>query len=100
MSVIDEANGEVKMDILIKNIELKGSLLLTPKAIFKPVEGHDHEKIVQKWEIVKEAEIVPVPEHGDLIDRDALVNSLSADDRDIYVEELLNDSAVVLERTT
>lgn len=48
------------MDILIKNIELKGSLLLTPKAIFKPVEEYDNEKIVQKWEIVKEAEIVPV----------------------------------------
>ena len=63
-------------DILIKNIELKGSLLLTPKAIFKPVEEHDNEKIVQKWEIVKDAEIKTVPDQGDLINRDAVATAM------------------------
>lgn len=88
------------MDILIKNIELKGSLLLTPKAIFKPVEEYDNEKIVQKWEIVKDAEIVPVPEHGRLIDADELADQFSGCCSEIEISSLeyaIYDAPTVLE---
>ena len=40
--------------------------------------------------------LIAVSPHGDLIDRDALIDTLSASDRDIYVKCILEEDATVV----
>ena len=40
--------------------------------------------------------LIEVPPHGDLIDRDALIDTLSSSDRDIYVKCMLEEDATVV----
>ena len=40
--------------------------------------------------------LIAVSPHGDLIDRDALIDTLSASDRDIYVKCMLEEDATVV----
>ena len=99
------------MDILIKNLEPE----------YAPSEGEHEGKIVRlrifsngrvdfinpynEACIKTEAEAVVLPEHGDLIDKDTLRKSFEnqISNGSITVEDIfriIDDSAVVLERTT
>ena len=40
--------------------------------------------------------LIAVSPHGDLIDRDALIDTLSSSDRDIYVKCILKEDATVV----
>lgn len=40
--------------------------------------------------------LIAVSPHGDLIDRDALIDTLSSSDRDIYVKCILEEDATVV----
>lgn len=58
------------------------------------------EKVLDKWHVRTQRDydcpLVEIPPHGDLIDRDALIETLSVSDRDIYVKCILEEDATVI----
>ena len=102
------------MDILIKNMEMPKSCEKCPlKCVVKSNPMIITNKGVSRLTKEKNCPLIPVPEHGDLIDRDALSRRLvkweeeALFDKDIVrasayknVQDILNKSAVVLEKTT
>ena len=69
--------------IYIKNMAMPRKCIRCPFAIFGQCAANndkDIEKIVADAEIDSDCPLVPVPDHGDLIDRDALLNDLQITD--------------------
>jgi hypothetical protein len=114
---VAEDRGELNMDILIKGMEMPKSCEECPffdgswcnaqpmenwrTSYFRPSKGERQES----------CPLIPVPEHGDLIDRDSVATALRDyllnhfgerldEDLSNAIYALIADSAVVLERTT
>lgn len=95
-------------DILIKNVSLKeGELRITGNGIFQKKQKDDFSQgFCASWDWLPLATAIPVPEHGDLIDRDAVLNELKKYYKVGEVAEVgevacfIDDAEVVLERTT
>lgn len=103
------------MDILIKNAEMPINCCFCLFKLFSTcilkerikTKGYHNKKRHPK------CPLIPVPEHGDLIDRDALANSIPEAQPDGFencgrctcmtkdeMVEIIMDAVVVLERTT
>ena len=108
------------MDILIKNMEMPKSCEKCPlKCVVKSNPMIITNKGVSRLTKEKDCPLIPVPEHGDLIDRQKFYEKIVQHIKDTESEdftdkeremvqmamkavlyELLNECAVVLERTT
>ena len=86
------------MDIYIKNIEMPITCRDCPIGNPKLKTCYLLNEPKRNLERRSDCPLIAVSPHGDLIDRDALIDTLSSSDRDIYVKcTLEEDAAVVIE---
>ena len=92
------------MDILIKNMEMPKSCEKCPlKCVVKSNPMIITNKGVSRLTKEKDCPLIPVPEHGDLIDRDDLVarfQHFTSHPTGFDVVSKIFDAEVVMERTT
>ena len=86
------------MGIYIKNIEMPITCRDCPIGNPKLKTCYLLNEPKRNLERRSDCPLIAVSPHGDLIDRDALIDTLSSSDRDIYVKcTLEEDAAVVIE---
>lgn len=84
------------MDIYIKNIEMPITCRDCPIGNPKLKTCYLLNEPKRNLERRSDCPLLAVSPHGDLIDRDALIDTLSSSDRDIYVKCTLEEDAVVV----
>ena len=90
--------GELNMDILIKNMEMPKSCEKCPlKCVVKSNPMIITNKGVSRLTKEKDCPLIPVPEHGDLVQLDDALDCFSEDD--VVARKALRKIPVVLERT-
>ena len=84
------------MGIYIKNIEMpitcRDCIIGNPKLKTCYLLNEPKRNLEKR----SDCPLIAVSPHGDLIDRDALIDTLSSSDRDIYVKCILEEDATVV----
>lgn len=98
MSVIDEANGEVKMDVLIKNLKMP----IGERKVVLILKSDGEVSVYEdKHGLVRFTDAVELPEHGDLIERskvhEAITQAYCLEDVPSIIDQLV---PTVLEAST